>query len=132
MANLSICNRTWHVMLEANPKHLGNDVFGHADSEKQLITISDNLQDEVGRTTLLHETIHACHMTSTNGHPRDEEACVQSLEVALYSLLRNPSNKWWLQLMLQDVYNLKDAKPAKEVRAKASRPRRPRTGRTRR
>jgi hypothetical protein len=91
---ITIASLTWSI--DFNPK-LAANVFGMCDSAKLLIQISSTPdQEEVRRSTLLHEIMHALFFTygfkpTFDEKTETEEEIVSFMSSALYdTLIKNP------------------------------------------
>jgi hypothetical protein len=93
---LYICGYPWEVkIVDRELVEAGKAVDGITDKDHSIIyvTTKNTTPDKVFSTTI-HEVLHACFSTVTNAYPDEEEAGVQALETALFSILSDPRNKW--------------------------------------
>jgi hypothetical protein len=93
---LYICGSPWRVtftdgvvQVDLRAVHGATDKFAN-----QIAIATDGTAVDKVRATLVHEVLHACISAVLNSMPDDEEPLVQGQEVALYSIIRDPRNKW--------------------------------------
>lgn len=95
---LWICGRRWAVRWTSDQLvHEGRPIYGITDKDNQVIIVATCCADPFA--TLIHEMHHAICTSVSNGHREDEEECVQTSETGWVSILRDPRNKWFREML---------------------------------
>jgi hypothetical protein len=84
----------------------GEQIYGDFDRFTSRIRIDKSLPPDTFTSTILHEVLHSIIAFNGGLDLRDipvnqyEENYVRAIEAGLFSLLRDPRNKWFARLLL--------------------------------
>lgn len=101
---LWISGKRWEVIFTSEPIITdGETNLGVCLINDQIIKVcTKSKSQDVIRSSLLHEVLHAIVKSQLNTHSSDEEHCVMANEVGIYSIIRDKRNKWFWKVMFSD------------------------------